>query len=71
MPDFDSQDISLLIAAVQHYKQHSETQHQDRQQQGWDTSEQRARITDLDNLEEQLFEWLDTRKLKVSAKKLN
>ena len=69
MANLDSQDIALLISAVQHYKRHSETQRQERNQQGWDTAEQSSRITELDSLEEQLFDWLDARKSKVSSKK--
>lgn len=69
MANFDSQDIALLISAVQHYKRHSEIQRQERHQQGWDTTEQSSRIIELDSLEEQLYDCLDARKSKVSSKK--
>ena len=59
MADFDSQEIALLIAAVQHYKQDSQRQSQQRAQEGWDTSEQLARVRSLDRIEEGLFDWLE------------
>jgi|GEM_PF-7080784 len=70
MADFDSQDIALLIAAVQHYKQYSQRQRQQRAQKGWDTTEQWARIRSLDSIEETLFEWLEHSSDPASAKKL-
>lgn len=59
MAEFDSQDIAQLIAAVQHFKQYSHRQRQQRAQQGWDTTEQWARVRNLDSIEERLFEWLE------------
>ena len=71
MADFDSQEIALLIAAVQHYKQHSQRHRQQRAQEGWDTSEQWARVRSLDSLEEGLFEWLERSNDPNIAKKLS
>lgn len=59
MITFNQQEISLLINAVHHYKVHSEKQRQQRSKQGWDTSEQQARVVDLDGLEEKLYARLD------------
>lgn len=70
MADFDSQDIALLIAAVQHYKQYSQRQRQQRSQEGWDTTEQWVRIRSLDSIEETLFEWLEHSSDPASTNKL-
>ena len=52
---FSDKDLSQLISAVHHYKQHIEQQQSQRARQGWDTSEQHARLEHLDQLEEQLY----------------
>ena len=71
MVDLDAQDIALLIAAVQHYKHHSQRQRQQRAQEGWDTTEQLTRVNSLDRIEEGLFEWLEHSNAGASTKKLS
>lgn len=55
----DGKDLSQLILALQYYKQHTEQQLSERSRQGWETSEQRARLEHLGQLEERLYEGLD------------
>lgn len=59
MPNFDAQDISLLLMAIQRYRNIQESKLKDYEYPEADIIKRNERINQLDSLEEKLFDWLN------------
>ena len=53
--DLTTAELDLLLNALQTWKTHTERHLSERDAQGWDSTEQLARIQAIDELQERLF----------------